>query len=371
MKQNEPPLSTLYLYITNRCNLNCRHCWINPSYTNGVKENGMELKLLTDILEQSKDLGMQSLKITGGEPLLYDSFIGLMEELKKKNWNLFLYMETNGTMIDRKMAKALKEGGMKFVSVSIDGDNADTHDKLRGVKGSYEKAWQAVRFMIELDIPVQIITAVYCGNLGQFENIAKKAEDFKAESIKANIINNMGRGAKMAFDGELLSLEESLELNKKIETEYRERFKICVLSSMPVAFRSFKRMVRERSRFCKIKGLLGVLASGKLSICGIGEEIKELIIGDVRKESIKEVWHKSPLLWSIRDDLPRKLDGVCKICIFKNYCLGHCVAQSYYNTGTLTSSFWVCQEAYEKGLFPASRLLGGTEDRGQKTSISV
>lgn len=373
MKQNAPSLSTLYLYITNRCNLNCRHCWIDPSYTNQRQENGMELKLLTDILEQSKDLGMRSLKITGGEPLLYDSFMGLMEYLKKKNWNLFLYMETNGTMIDRKMANALIEGGMKFVSVSIDGDKADTHDKLRGVKGSYEKAWQAVKFMVELGIPVQIITAVYRGNLGQFENVVKKAEALKAESVKANIINDMGRGAKMALDEELLSLEESLELNKKIETEYRERFKICVLSSMPVAFRSFKRMAKERTRFCKIKGLLGILASGKLSICGIGEEIEELIIGDTRKESIKEVWQKSPLLWSIRNDLPNKLDGVCKICIFKNYCLGHCVAQSYYSSGTLISPFWVCQKAYEKGLFPASRLLEGTDgtDKDVQNESSV
>lgn len=357
MKQTPPRLSTIYLYITNRCNLNCGHCWINPSYTNQEKEKGMELKLLIDILEQSFELGMGSLKITGGEPLLYDSFMGLLEYFKKKKQNLFLHMETNGTMIDKRMARALKEGGMKFVSVSIDGDNPDTHDKMRGVKGSFRKAWQAAKEMIAQGIAVQIITAVYRGNLVQFENIARKAEALKAESIKANIINDMGRGAGMAGNDKLLSIEEMLELNRKIEGEYRERLKIKVLSTMPVAFCSLKRMLKERANFCKIKGLLGILAAGKISICGIGEEMEELILGDARKQSIKEVWRESPILWNIRNGLPSKLDGVCRICVFKNYCLGHCAAQNYYKTGSLTSSFWVCQKAYEQGLFPASRLL--------------
>ena len=202
----------------------------------------MDLKLLTDVLEQCLELGMRSVKITGGEPLLYDSFMGLLQYLKKKKQNLFIHMETNGTMIDKNMAKALKEGGMKFVSVSIDGDNPDTHDKMRGAKGSFHKAWQAAKHMLQENIPVQIITAVYRGNAGQFENIANMAEALKAESIKANIISSMGRGTKIAEDEELLSIEEMLELNKKIEGEYRKRFKIRVLSSIPVAFRSFSKM---------------------------------------------------------------------------------------------------------------------------------
>ena len=151
MEQNTPGLSTVYLYLTNHCNLNCRHCWINPAYTNHNKQKGMELKLLVDILEQCRELGMRSLKITGGEPLLYDSLMNFLEylKLKKNAWNLFLNLETNGTMLDKKIAKALKESGIKYVSVSIDGDNPDTHDRIRGMKGSFQKAWRAVKDIVE------------------------------------------------------------------------------------------------------------------------------------------------------------------------------------------------------------------------------
>ena len=317
----------------------------------------MELKLLTGILEQSRNLGMRSLKITGGEPLLYDSFMGLLEFLKKKGWGLFLYMETNGTMIDKKMAQALKQAGMKFVSVSIDGDNPDTHDKMRGIKGTFEKAIKAVESMVGQGMPVQIIASVYRRNLGELENIAKIAEGLKAESVKANIITSMGRANFMDGNKELLSIEEMLELNKKIEGEYRKRFKLRFCSSLPVAFRSFKRMLEEKTGFCRVKGLLGILATGKVSICGIGEEIAELILGDARKDSIKDIWQKNPVLWRIRNDIPSKLEGICKACLFKNYCLGHCIAKNYYSTGKFTSPFWICQEAFEKQLFPRGRFF--------------
>lgn len=357
MCQAIPKLTTVYLYLTNYCNLNCRHCWIDPSGLSKRESNCMELKLLIHILEQTKELGMRTLKITGGEPLLYDSFIKFLEWLKKKKWNLYLHMETNGTLIDDRMARILKECGMKFVAVSIDGDNPDTHDRLRGRVGCYEKAWQAVKEMVNVGIQVQIITAVYRGNVNQLENIAKKAEYIKAESIKANIVNCIGRAVNMAENGEILSLEEMLELNNRIEGIYRKRFKIRFCSSLPVAFRSLNRLLYERGCFCKIKELLGILATGKLSICGIGEEIDELIIGDGRLDSIKDIWQNSSLLSKIRKDIPSQLEGVCNICIFKNCCLGHCVADTYYSTGSLTSPFWICQSAFQRGLFPHTRLI--------------
>jgi SynChlorMet cassette radical SAM/SPASM protein ScmF len=354
LSENIPKLTTLYVYLTDYCNLNCRHCWINPQTQGPAKT--MELGLLTDILEQAYSLGMRALKLTGGEPLLYDAFIGLLEYLKKKRWDLFLYMETNATLIDKRMAKALKEGGLKFVSLSIDGDNSATHDELRGVSGFFEKAWIAAKEIVSLNIPLQIITAVYRANFSQLEGIAKLAQNIGAESIKANFISPMGRGLEMAQNNELLSLEEILQLNKKIEGEYRKKFKLRFCSSLPIAFRSFDRLLNERINFCRIKGLLGILASGKVSICGIGQELKELILGDGRKDRIQDIWQKSPLLWNIRNQIPTQLRGVCKICIFKNRCLGHCVAQSYYSEKSFTSPFWVCQKAYERGLFPKTRL---------------
>ena len=317
----------------------------------------MDLKLLIDILEQAFDLGMRSLKLTGGEPLLYDSFSGLLSYLKKKNNKLYLYMETNGTLIDKYLARTVKEAGMRFVSISIDGDNPDTHDSIRGVEGSFDKARRAAKFLIEEAIPVQIITSVYRGNAGQLENIAKMAQDLKAESLKVNIITTIGRGTVMSEHGELLSIEEMIELNRRIERDYRNKFKIRLCSSMPLAFKPSRALLDERPRFCAIKGLLGILATGKVSICGIGEEVPELVLGDAKKDRLKDIWENDPILWKIRNDIPEKLEGVCGMCIFKRHCLGHCVAHSYHDTHSFTSSFWICQKAYDQGLFPKSRLM--------------
>jgi SynChlorMet cassette radical SAM/SPASM protein ScmF len=352
-----PKLVSVYLYLSDYCNLNCRHCWINPSHTLKKTKRGMDIRLLRRILDQCAELGMRSVKITGGEPLLYGSFDKLLSYLKKYKRRLFIHMETNGTLITKTRARTLKESGMRFLSISIDGANSHTHDKIRGVKGSHKKALKGAKHLIENGIPVQFIMAVCRENMKEFEDLIKLAQKAGAESVKANFISELGRGSVMKKNDELLSLGEMLKFNKKIESDYRKKYKIRICSSLPVAFNSFSAMLKERAGFCSIKNLLGVLSSGKISICGIGEEIEELILGDAREDRIKDIWENSPVLAQIRENLPDDLSGICSNCLFKSVCLGHCVAHSYYRTGNLNSSYWFCEEASAKGLFPESRLI--------------
>jgi radical SAM protein with 4Fe4S-binding SPASM domain len=107
---------------------------------------------------------------------------------------------------------------------------------------------------------------------------------------------------------------------------------------------------------CGIFGILGVLASGHYALCGIGEQVPDLIFGEVGKDLLEEVWRDNAILKSLREGLPGRLEGVCGRCLMKERCLGSCVAQNYYSKGSLWAPYWFCEQAEQAGLFPASRL---------------
>ena len=72
------PLASLYLYLSDKCNLSCRHCWISPDYSEKAT-HGIPLEHLKETILEAKTIGLQSVKLTGGEPLLYRDINALLE----------------------------------------------------------------------------------------------------------------------------------------------------------------------------------------------------------------------------------------------------------------------------------------------------
>ena len=67
-----PPLTCLYFYLTEGCNLRCRHCWINPPYEPVEPVHPcISLELFRDIVGQAAEIGLEAVKLTGGEPVSY------------------------------------------------------------------------------------------------------------------------------------------------------------------------------------------------------------------------------------------------------------------------------------------------------------
>jgi radical SAM protein with 4Fe4S-binding SPASM domain len=80
-------------------------------------------------------------------------------------------------------------------------------------------------------------------------------------------------------------------------------------------------------------------------------------MGNVRKDSLSDIWHHHPLLEKMRQEVPGKLEGICQRCIFKNRCLGGCRATVYTAQRNFTAPLGICEEAHQKGLFPRTRII--------------
>jgi SynChlorMet cassette radical SAM/SPASM protein ScmF len=350
-----PPLSQLYFYLTEGCNLACRHCWIAPRYDPDKQSPLLDPALFETALREGKPLGLSGVKLTGGEPTLHPQFTWMLGILRDEG--LHLTLETNGILLSPSLAAEIARCKEPFVSISLDGAEAETHEWVRGVAGSFEAACRAVRALADLGLRPQIIFSVMRRNASQLEAIVRLAERLGAGSVKFNVVQPMARGAKLHDSQAALPIEELVRLGNFVERELAQRTKLRLFFDYPLAFRGLSRIARgDGCHACGIKGILGVLATGQYALCGIGEQVPELTFGAAGQDSLEEVWSHHPILNEIRKGLPGRLTGTCGRCLMKERCLGSCVAQNYYSSQDLFSPFWFCQQAEAAGIFPRSRL---------------
>ncbi len=351
-----PTINLLYFYLTEGCNLACRHCWMGPRFdATGNHYPTLPVEMFETAIREAKPLGLSDVKLTGGEPLLHPHFTRLLEIVRREE--LRLIIETNGLLCTPEIAAEIVKSPNRFVSVSIDGTDAATHEWVRGVTGAFEAARRAVSNLVAAGIRPQVIFTVMRSNAGQVDAIVRLAEEIGAASVKFNVVQPTARGEKLHENKETLNVAELIELGRHVELELAPKTNLRVFFDYPQAFRALNRIARgDGCGVCGILGILGVIPSGHYALCGIGEQVPELIFGVVGKARLEEVWRETAILKALREGLPERLEGVCGRCLMKERCLGSCVAQNYYSKGSLWAPYWFCEQAEEAGLFPTSRL---------------
>lgn len=370
LRDGLPALNTIYFYLTEGCNCKCRHCWITPKYeTEGGKWPYLSFKLFKKVVEQGLKLGLSSVKLTGGEPLLHPEIRAILKYIE--SGGLRLIIETNGIACTPEIAAAARRCSQVFVSVSLDGACPETHNWMRGVEDAYEGALAGIRKLVEAGIRPQVIMSLVRRNKDQVEALIKLAEEAGAGSVKFNLVAPiMSRGEQMAKQDEVLGVREFIEIGKKIEFELQRKTKLKLYYSYPFAFKNLGTIFAENDRSrCGIFGIIGVLGSGRYALCGIGENVPELVFGEAEKDKLADIWEHNPVLNAIRQGIPGKLEGVCGDCIMKSMCLGQCVANNYFVHHSLFAPFWFCEEALRLKLFPPSRLVPGSGSAGELQNV--
>jgi SynChlorMet cassette radical SAM/SPASM protein ScmF len=315
----------------------------------------LPVELFEKAIREAKPLGLSGVKLTGGEPLLHPHFTRLLEIVRREE--LKLTIETNGLLCTPEIAAEIAKSPDRFVSVSIDGTDAATHEWVRGVPGSFKVARQAVSNLVAAGTRPQIIFTVMRGNAGQVDAIVHMTEKLGAASVKFNVVQPTARGEKLHKDQETMNIADLIALGRHVEQELAPKSKVKIFFHYPQAFRALHSIARgDGCGVCGILGILGVIAGGHYALCGIGEQVPDLVFGEVGKDILEVVWRENAVLKTLREGLPERLEGVCSRCLMKGRCRGSCVAQNYYSTGSLWAPFWFCEQAEEAGLFPSSRL---------------
>ncbi|MBN1996275.1 SynChlorMet cassette radical SAM/SPASM protein ScmF [candidate division KSB1 bacterium] len=358
LKKEIPTLNQIYFYLTEGCNLACRHCWLAPKLQKKKHQYPvLDFDLFRSIVEQGKKLGMTGVKLTGGEPLMHPDIEQLLKYLIDQDVSVTI--ETNGVLCTPEVAMLVAKNKNVFVSVSLDGTDSRIHESIRGVKGCFEEAIQGIRNLVNAGIAPQIIMTLMRRNKHQIEAMVRLGERLGAHSVKFNMVQPTERGKKMHELDETPSVKELIEIGKWVEETLAGDTQLKLYYDSPAAFRPLSRLYGQEGtgcNVCGILGILGVLADGSYSLCGIGSAVSELVFGHASRDRLDKVWKETKILEEIREGMPKKLTGVCASCLMVGSCFASCLAQNYYRTRNIWAPFWFCDLAFQEGIFPQTRL---------------
>ncbi len=186
--------------VTYRCNLKCGMCylWKGPSQY-GLKGIGDELTNaeMKKVIDDFADIGTAGIGFSGGEPLLRTDMTELIAYTKAKG--MIAHMSCNGFLTANKdLCKKVIESGLDAIGFSLDGVSAETHDKVRGKDGSYERVLKSIDNFIELrkelnrDIKIIVVCVVSNYNVDELIDLIALLKAHKVDHISFMPFHDIG-----------------------------------------------------------------------------------------------------------------------------------------------------------------------------------
>jgi Fe-coproporphyrin III synthase len=191
--------------MTQRCNLKCVHCYARSediSYDNELTHD-QALAMMDDLA----DFGVPVLLFSGGEPLVHPNLVEYAQYAVSKGMRAVI--STNGTLITKEKAKVLKEIGLSYVGISLDGLE-QTHDRFRGVKGSFKRAMAAIENCQAAGIKVGLRFTINKRNVQDIPGIFDLLEEKNIPRACFYHLVYSGRGSDIAKED--LSHEETRQV---------------------------------------------------------------------------------------------------------------------------------------------------------------
>lgn len=170
-----PSLRYLELQITDRCNLQCRHCYLGEG-----SHQDLSVKQIQKVLEEFEEMQGLRLLLSGGEPLLHPHFWDINDILR--NYAFRSVLLSNGTLMTEEVAKRLR---VHEVQISLDGMQ-EGHESLRG-KGTFEKTMMAMDHLQKANLRVSVATMIHRRNLSEFDQLASLLESKNIEEWNVDV----------------------------------------------------------------------------------------------------------------------------------------------------------------------------------------
>lgn len=296
--------------VTYRCNLNCSFCYVGDKNYGELNTSDTK-KILFKIYNEAQ---VPSVSFTGGEPLVRSDIIELVRYASKIG--LWTNLITNGTLLTRDNVCMLKEAGLSSAQVSIEGPNANIHEAITGVSGSFNRTLHSIRYLRETDIPVHTNTTISKKNIDHLEKIMLLAKECGLSRLSMNLCIPCGS----ALDKKQLWVSYSeigdyiIRLKHQAEQEH---MKFLWYSPVPMCrFNPIAYGFGNKS-CAAITGLLSIDPMGNIIPCSSWR----MPVGSLLKQSFRDIW-ESPMLSYFKNI--EYAPAQCHECIDFNTCKGAC-----------------------------------------------
>lgn len=310
--------------ITLKCDLACRHCGSRAG-----KERPGELSTAEclDLVHQMADLGVKEVTLIGGEAYLRDDWTEIIREIRK--YGMQATTTTGGRGMTKERAEAAASAGLMSASVSIDGIE-ETHDRLRGVPGSFASALEALSNLRQAGVPVSVNTQINRLSVPDLPDVLETIIAAGGHSWQIQLTVAMGRGAdEPAVLLEPYDLETVFPLLARLKARCDEAGVRLWPGNNIGYFGPYETVLRGttpqgHSSSCGAgRGTLGIEADGTIKGCP-SLTTHGWAGGNVRENSLKDIWEKAKPLRYTRDRTVEDLWGFCRTCYYADECRAGC-----------------------------------------------
>lgn len=353
---NENPYIVIW-EVTRACQLKCIHCRADaqpkPDPNELTNEEGFKL------IDQIYEMNNPMLVFTGGDCMMREDLFELADYAVKKGMRVSMTPSATDNVTKERMKKA-KDVGLSRWGFSLDGPTPAIHDHFRGTPGSFDLTLEKVKYLNELEMPLQINTVISKYNYDSLEQMAELVKDLKAVMWYIFLLVPTGRGQ---LDACLTPAEHEkvfrwlYELGKTapydIKTTAAQHYRRVVLQEKVREHKLDKGIIRYEDTITFdqesiIDGLKrapkGVNdGNGFIFVSHTGDVFPSgllpIKVGNVREKPLKEIYRESPVLKEIRN--PDLYKGKCGVCEYRFVC-GGSRSRTYAVTGDYLESEPFC-----------------------------
>jgi len=301
----KPRIHACQIEITNRCNERCLHCYIPHELKNEI----LDFQHIISILDQLHELGTLSLTISGGEALLHPKIAEILLAARERDFSINLL--TNLTLLTPKLVETIKETHPSIVQTSLYSTIPEEHDHITKLSGSFEKTNNAIKMLIEANIPVQISCPTMKSNFKSYKKVLEHAQKLNCKAQTDFIMMARHDFSTDNLD-ERLSLAQTKELIKDImlhDREYNE------MIAEPVKEKPIEEIAKEA--ICGVgRDNLCIASNGIVYPCSGWQG---MAIGNTKEQPIKDIWEHSPKMLELRS-ITKGSFPKCLKCEDKQYC---------------------------------------------------
>ncbi len=360
--------------FTYSCNLKCKHCYENAG-SDRPELSTEEAYFALDKLSETASVGLPALSFSGGEPLMRKDLFEVAAYARRRI--PYISIATNGTLLSKDNVKRLKDVGIDYVEISLDGATKKIHEEFRRVQGCFEQTRKGLQNTIDEGLDVCVATTFQRENLQEFRKIIELVEEMGIRFMHFNYVPTGRAKSHIELDltpKERFSILESMGMkivNLSIQSNKEEtetgKSTITVdrfFSTCPQYASVVKRIAKSKkldfgvsAHYAAMKGVenianfLGGCGAGRLYIClEPNGDIKPCVFfptnentarGNIIRDDLEDIWDHDKVFWELRSrekltsyNVRGSLVG-CGNCKDKYIC-GGCRARSYsYFNGDL------------------------------------
>ncbi|MBF0299995.1 MAG: radical SAM protein [Oligoflexia bacterium] len=341
LEEELQPISVV-LETTFQCNMRCIHCGTSCGEK---KSNELTLQEHYKLADDLVYLGLKDIFLSGGEALLNPDWKKIATYYADRGVRVVLL--SNGLLIPKKIDE-LKDSPIDQIGISIDGLKS-THDRIRKVNGSYDIALKAIELLDKhTKIMPSIITTVSKWNINEIENLYKIFNDHGCKLWQLQRVFPMGRMNKDF----ILDFKDVLFLHEFLH-EKREQKKLNPTTCMEITgacdttpFSKYKTKEIVDDYFGCPAGLLclGIEADG--SVKGCLTQSKEFVEGNIREESLIDIWRNSNNFTYNRYFHEDKVKTGCNGCSYLEDCRCGCTIQAFSETNDRYNQIYCLHSTY-------------------------